>query len=777
MKNIIFLFCVYLSLQSGYCQYSNPFVSSNINFNDTARAINSPSSKLQNFAQLPNVELKGAHLGFLSWCDYNSDGFLDIIITGVDYGHPFEHVDFYKNNGDNTFTLADIDNVPRVIYGDMAWGDIDNNGEPDLIIAGTTSGSSEENQTLIFKNNGNEGFEELAHTVPNLARCDLEWVDIDNDGWQDIYYHGINSENEFDLGIFKNLQNGQFEEVEINIEKITGPRGNFTVNQVVWADFDNDGLKDVTISMSTQLEFDFVFYKNLGEFNFELIDIGLPQLNYVRQRAGDINQDGLMDLVFMGSPQLSLSSSDWSADVYVFVNNGNLIFTEESKIDNIGVFINTLDLGDFNNDGYLDLMTYGTGSGQKELRLFVNNHDNTFSNYSQSFPDAQIGGAWFADFDNDNDLDFVYSGRFTYPNDYEATYFYENQNTLMNQSPLPPDSMIIFARNNNLIINWPDGSDDLTPDSSLYYNFQMGTAGNPNALISPFAHSEKLKVINMGNQNLGNYYYYRNLAEGNFQISLQSIDHAYNASVFSEPFEFCFKHTQSLFPDTITACVGDTVNLEIDGNYLGYLWNTGETTPSIDVFVQGIYNVNLTHADGCLSSEVTYVKFNSKPEVDLGSDKNMYINDTLVLYIDNMDYPYLWSDGSTADSLIVFGNEQGEGVHDFWVEVTNEYYCKNFDTISINVIDNSNVGERFNNLRFAISPNPAKNKVQIVLSHVYDQKLNVTILDLSGRAVISEYLQFISKTAYVDVSRLLPGMYLLKVEVGKNEQIQKLLIR
>lgn len=178
-----------------------------------------------------------------------------------------------------------------------------------------------------------------------------------------------------------------------------------------------------------------------------------------------------------------------------------------------------------------------------------------------------------------------------------------------------------------------------------------------------------------------------------------------------------------------------------------------------------------------MSSEVTYVKFNSKPEVDLGSDKNMYINDTLVLYIDNMDYPYLWSDGSTADSLIVFGNEQGEGVHDFWVEVTNEYYCKNFDTISINVIDNSNVGERFNNLRFAISPNPAKNKVQIVLSHVYDQKLNVTILDLSGRAVISEYLQFISKTAYVDVSRLLPGMYLLKVEVGKNEQIQKLLIR
>jgi hypothetical protein len=802
---------------------------------------------------LPDLDLKGGYLGFASWCDYNSDGYIDFVISGSDSGNPMEHVEFYKNNGDNTFSTDIIDNMPRVIYGDMAWGDMDNNGTPDLIYAGTTSGFCEQNVTGVYKNNGNGTFTSVSHEIPRLQSCHVDWVDVNNDGWQDIYFHGINADNEFDLGIFKNLGNGIFEEVETNIEKIDGPRGNFTTNQAVWADFDNDGLMDVSISMSSQLEFSFVFYKNLGDFNFQLIDIGLPQLNYVHQKAGDINQDGLIDLIFAGSTKMSVSSPDMQADAYIYINQGNLDFTEASKIDNLGIMWNTLELGDFNNDGFPDLMIYGTGSYLKVTQLYVNNHDNTFSNISHSILQIDEGGAWFADCDNDNDLDILISGRIDVMDDYEETFVYENQIAIGNQNPQPPAMVDVFAINNNVLITWPEGSDDMTPGNSLFYNLQMGTAENPNALISPFAMSEKLKAINMGNQNLNNEFYYKNLAEGSYQIKVQSIDHAYNASQFSDAFEFCFKHTQHLFPDTIYACTGDTVNLQIGGDYLGCRWNTGEQGLAIDVTQPGFYNANLIHLNLCISSETTYVFFYPTPDVnlgpdtilcqnesiilettnpgcaylwnngstsstllvdgndfepgvyefsvqvlntlgcvgmdtislelvpipiaDIGADTSIYLNDSLILYAGNTGSSYLWSNGSTTDSIVIYGNENEPGDFEYWVQATNENNCLNSDTITISFLGDATVEELTNICSFTIYPNPADDLVQITLNKKYPSVLKIEIFDVTGTILKSELIPGSNYSFMLDVSEFPPGLLFVKLSAGNKKQVERLLIR
>jgi hypothetical protein len=729
---------------------------------------------------------------------------------------------------------------------------MNNDGLPDLISAGTTSGFSEENFTGIFQNTGNEAFVEIPHEVPLLAQCYVEWIDVDKDGWQDIYYQGITSDKEFDLGIFKNPGNGTFQETEINIEKISGPRGNLTRNQAVWADFDNDGLPDVSISMSSQEEFKFLFYKNLGDFTFELIDIGLPQLNYVRQAAGDVNQDGLMDLVFAGSDKLTLYSPDMTADVYVFINKGDLVFEEASKVNGIGVFWNTMVLGDFTNDGWMDLMVYGTGSNLKELRLFDNEHDNSFGGFPHAITGAMEGAACFLDFDNDNDLDILQSGRFTYPNDYEATYIFENMDTASNQKPQAPDTLDVFAVNNNVMLSWSIGSDDLTAPGSLYYNLRFGTETYPFALISPFSTDGKLKVNNLGNCNLNRDYYYQNLPEGSYQFNVQAIDHSYNASQFSEAFIFCFKQTEHLFPDTVFACDGNSVTLELSGNYQAYRWNTGSTEATINVTSNGFYNVNLTHFDGCISSETTFVYFYptpvvnlgpdnilcrnenmildagnpgctylwsngssagtllingselepgiydfsvevlneygcvgtdtisievvSIPNVDLGADTSIYLNDTLVLFAGDQGTAYLWSDGSIADSLAIYGNQQEPGVYEYWVRVTNENNCTNSDTIAVNFMGDAAVEEVYGTSKFTLSPNPASENVFINFTGIHPSRIEIRVFNVTGKFVKRKSIHPGLDNS-IDISNLKPGLYFFRLTSENKTMIRKLLVR
>lgn len=571
----------------------------------------------QNFKKVPNIDLKSGYNGYASWCDYNSDGYLDIFVTGVDFSNRYKNAEIYKNNGDRTFTLTNITLMPRVIYGNMSWGDYDNNGTLDLIYAGTKSGFSENNITKIYKNLGNDKFTEVLHSLPKLAQCNLEWVDVDNDGLLDIYYQGINSQKEFDLGVFKNLGNSKFEKKEINIEKITGHRGNAGKNSAKWADFDKDGLKDIIIAMSSRDGFRLELYKNNGNFNFKKVHIGLPRLNYVQMDVGDINQDGTIDIVFSGSPKDNLTSIDRYADIYIYTNNGDFNFTNSYTLNNVGVFTNTLELGDFSNDGHLDILYYGTGPYHKDLKMYKNNGNGIFYSFSHSIPGLNSGGAYFGDFDNDNDLDILNTGRISETQDDEVLYIYENKSPISNEKPSAPNVSNIWFSNNDITIEWENGTDDITNNNSLSYNLNL--IAKDSFLIKSNSNNEKLSVIKMGNMNLNKKLSYKNLSNGNYKIELQSIDNSYNASSFSEKKELCFKRTMNILKDTLLLNKGDSLKLSFPEKFSHYKWNTGSNDSIIYVKKAGFYNVNLTHQDGCISSETTYVKLSASEPLSIAN--------------------------------------------------------------------------------------------------------------------------------------------------------------
>ncbi|CAN5479421.1 VCBS repeat-containing protein [soil metagenome] len=119
---------------------------------------------------------------------------------------------------------------------------------------------------------------------------------------------------------------------------------------------------------------------------------------------GDINNDGLPD-VFMtsnaGSNKLYLNKSNFKFED--ISKNANII---EDKMWNTGVVF-----ADVNGDGWLDIYVCSSGhmgTGVRKNKLYINNHDLTFTESAEKFGldiSAYCTQVSFFDYDGDGDLD------------------------------------------------------------------------------------------------------------------------------------------------------------------------------------------------------------------------------------------------------------------------------------------------------------------------------------------------------------------------------------
>ncbi|UKN02861.1 VCBS repeat-containing protein [Paracrocinitomix mangrovi] len=142
--------------------------------------------------------------------------------------------------------------------------------------------------------------------------------------------------------------------------------------------------------------------------------------------VGDINNDGLQDIYFTGNQV---------ADK-LYLNKGNLQFediTKKALDDNVDKGWHTgVTMADVNQDGWLDIYVCRSGlSSFKDLRsnlLYINNHDNTFTEKSAEYGvDISKGTnhAAFFDMDKDGDLDLYVLNR-PYEEDYDENETQEN---------------------------------------------------------------------------------------------------------------------------------------------------------------------------------------------------------------------------------------------------------------------------------------------------------------------------------------------------------------
>ena len=119
---------------------------------------------------------------------------------------------------------------------------------------------------------------------------------------------------------------------------------------------------------------------------------------------GDFNNDSLPDIFFTGN----LVSNK------LYINNGDFVFddvTDEAGLNSSGIWSTGVSVVDINHDGYLDIYVCKSGPPGGERRnneLFINNGDLTFTEKSKDYGLDNEGlstHAAFFDFDNDGDLD------------------------------------------------------------------------------------------------------------------------------------------------------------------------------------------------------------------------------------------------------------------------------------------------------------------------------------------------------------------------------------
>ena len=119
---------------------------------------------------------------------------------------------------------------------------------------------------------------------------------------------------------------------------------------------------------------------------------------------GDYDNDGDLDLLIMGFNGVD-------GDTKIYNNEGDSTFTEEPGLTLPGIWNGEAAWGDYNNDGYLDILMTGYDGSASYTAIYKNNGNKTFSVQTQfTIRQASYSDVDWGDYDNDGDLDFVLIG-------------------------------------------------------------------------------------------------------------------------------------------------------------------------------------------------------------------------------------------------------------------------------------------------------------------------------------------------------------------------------
>jgi hypothetical protein len=131
-------------------------------------------SAYSQFVLTPTPGLPGVSAGSVAWGDYDNDGQLDFLITGLTNGAT-EVSQIWRNTG-GWYTNVPVPELPGNFDNSLAWADFDN-GRLDFLIAGTISGgtvSQLRRNSLLSSNSPPAAPTDLSATVSGTTVV-LKW--------------------------------------------------------------------------------------------------------------------------------------------------------------------------------------------------------------------------------------------------------------------------------------------------------------------------------------------------------------------------------------------------------------------------------------------------------------------------------------------------------------------------------------------------------------------------------------------------------------------------
>jgi len=534
---------------------------------------------LPTFTEQTGISLTDVGYGSIAWGDYDNDGYLDILLTGL-CGDNFSKI--YKNNGNNTFTEQTDIVLTEVGNSSVAWGDYDNDGDLDILLTGYNDiGGS---ISKIYKNNGDNSFTEQPEiTLSGIAHGTAAWGDYDNDGDLDILLSGNPTSK-----IYKNNGNNSFtEQTEISLARVI-------FGSAAWGDYDNDG--DLDILLTGQGDNNnpvSIIYKNNEDNGFtEQTDISLTGVKNSSVAWGDYDNDGDLDILITGAdinenPVLDIYRNDGNNS---FINIETLI----RKVKNSSVA-----WGDYDNDGYLDILISGE-SGNNITKVYRNNKDGTFTDINADITGGYDGSLAWGDYDNDGDLDIVLSGVY-------FTEVYKNNTNSTNFPPTAPENFQNELSGFDMKLSWDKATDPNYPEGSLYYNIRVGTSAGAMDIMVPMASLTNgyRNIPTIGNAQCDTFWIIKNLIPGQpYYWSVQAIDQSFKGGEWAIEQTFTVPNLSADF-ETNSVCVGSATNftdlsLSEGESITSWNWDFGDgnssnlQNPTHMYETTGKYTVSLT---------------------------------------------------------------------------------------------------------------------------------------------------------------------------------------
>jgi hypothetical protein len=390
------------------------------------------------------VENLGGCAGML---DYDKDGDIDLFFTGGGSmsGPPIQisgrPAVLYRNDGNLQFT--DVTQQAGVAGGEFyshgcAVGDFDRDGWPDLFVAGFQG-------CTLYRNNQQGGFEDVTAASGLVADrwCVTgAWLDVDNDGWLDLYVitycdwlpdHTRRCLNDQELRdicgpslfpggrdyLWRNTGDGRFEDVT----EQAGLHEHSRALGVVAADMNEDGWMDIFVANDVQENH---FYRGGPEFPLEeealfsgvAYSAAGEREGSMGVDVGDFDGDGRLDLWYTNySNQDNSLMNNFDASGFLSVSAHTGIVGRSRMWVGFGT-----GFADFDSDGWLDLFVANGHVSYERLdspyrqpaQLFHNQAGKRFVEVSEQggpyFSIDHVGrGAAVGDLDNDGGLDLVIS--------------------------------------------------------------------------------------------------------------------------------------------------------------------------------------------------------------------------------------------------------------------------------------------------------------------------------------------------------------------------------
>jgi hypothetical protein len=455
--------------------------------------------------------------GYLSSADLDNDGDPEIILTGWDGFKVYNNAD---GNFEAPILYPDFKGGSQSPVHTLDIGDLNNDGYIDVLQSGGSS-----NRIFRILINKKPGFTNVAGNYFNGLSGATFLGDFEGDGDLDILFSGFDNFSNNWGGTLLN-RNGKF---------TSGPwipkRNTWFA---AWCDLDSDSQLEVVANSFSSNAFggNYVYKKGFPSMKVSKI-LTTPYFN--NTSFADYDADGDLDML-----SLSFSSKIYKNEKGDFVESGIRLSPTNDVIAH-----KTAEFGDINNDGLYDVVIGGmltTVWRVFETGIFLNNGNGTFSKLDAKIPSYEGCSSSVVDIDGDGDLDIA-----------TQEGIYKNKSLITNLKPATPTTTENIVSGSSVVLKWQQGSDDKTPAQSLTYNISVTDKDGKTIIPSHSLSSGKRQIFKIGNAYNKLSFNLSCLKQGTYYWKVQTLDASFQGSGFSQEKSFTIESTPPVAPSNFIA--------------------------------------------------------------------------------------------------------------------------------------------------------------------------------------------------------------------------------